>query len=213
MQVAPGSKPGPRGAFAAGWLTLLVLAATLTSSTGLARAEGGTPGDLRKARELYQQGKEAYAAGRFAEAYAQFEEGFRLSGRPLFLLNMAQAKRRDGALSDARTLCGRLLELEPQSPYRPDVEALIAEIDNALTRAGQPSPAMPTAPVLVAPAPVEAPLSIAARPQPVEGPRLYQRWWVWAAAGAAIAAVTTAVVLSRATSATRNGSLGTLGAP
>ena len=60
--------------------------------------------EVRKGRQLYRLGKEAYAAGRFAEAYDHFEAGYRLSGRSPFLLNMAHAKRRQGELAAAHAL-------------------------------------------------------------------------------------------------------------
>jgi hypothetical protein len=212
--------------------SMLVLVAVLTAPDArTARAElAGTPAEVRKARELYRLGKAAYAAGRFAEAFAHFEDGFRLSGRPLFLFNMAKARHRDGALVEARALCRRFLELEPQSPHRADVETLLASIEAALPAepprdAARPSSPPVTVAAAAAPAPATAGLPLVpleASPyvaqRPVEGseppsPPLYRRWWVWALAGATAAAVTTAIVVSRGDSAPRMGSLGTLGTP
>ena len=44
--------------------------------------------EMREAREHFRRGKEAYAAQRFDDAYREFEAGYRLSSRPLFLFNM-----------------------------------------------------------------------------------------------------------------------------
>jgi tetratricopeptide (TPR) repeat protein len=196
---------------------LSLLLALMALAAPVARAESaGTPAETRRARELYREGKEAYAAGRFVEAYDFFDQGFRLSGRALFLLNMAQAKRRAGALDDARTLCRRFLELEPQSPHRADVEALLREVEGAMGAAAPP-PIVTAAPpaVVLAPAPpVETPSLVVRRQEVAEPPPpVYKRWWIWAAGGAAVAALATGLLLASGNAGAHGGSLGTLGAP
>jgi hypothetical protein len=210
-------------------LLALAMALGAPPARGAEPGPAGTPADLRRAREFYRRGKEAYAAGRYAEAHALFEEGFRLSGRPLFLLNMAHARRRDGALAEARALCQRFLALEPQSQHRAEVESLLAEIEAALWAGsstagpGAPRPAVPAPAAGPAPAPTPPLLpTSAAEARPLLGPRLepadapapplYRRWWVWAAMGAA-AVVATGLVLASDGSGARKGTLGTLGAP
>jgi hypothetical protein len=177
-------------------------------------AEPRETAELRKAREHFRLGKEAYAAERFDDAYREFEEGYQLSQRPLFLLNMGHAKRRAGAAAEARTLYRRFLVAQPDSPYKTEVEAMLAEIDRALPEAPPP----PVAPkVVVAPAAIPAPppamvrAPVAPVPAPASGG---SRWWVWAGAGAVVASVVAVAVLARGgDSYTRQGSLGTLGAP
>src|SRR3954468_3103346 len=110
-----------------------ILAATLATSGGAvfapsARAQSA---ELREARDHFRRGKEAYSAQRFEDAYREFEAGYRLSSRPLFLFNMGHAKRRAGAPGEARALFRRSLELQPDSPQRAEVEAILRELEPA----------------------------------------------------------------------------------
>jgi tetratricopeptide (TPR) repeat protein len=174
-------------------------------------------GSVRQSREHYRKGNEAYAAGRYEDAYREFEAGYALVSRPVFLLNMAHSERRRGNLSNARALYQKFLLVEPQSEYASEVQQVIQELDGALA-AEQASRAPPAAPVpeplpVVPPAagaPVAASVAVVATPLPPPRP-LYRRWWVWAAAGGVVAAaVGTALLLGRA-SYQKDGSLGTLG--
>jgi tetratricopeptide (TPR) repeat protein len=172
-----------------------------------ARAE--TP-DLRKAREHYRLGKEAYAADRFDDAYREFETGYRLSNRPLFLLNMGHARRRRGDLSEARALYKRFLFLQPDSPYRAEVEALLGQIEEPQRPPEASPPPVRVVPVTI-PAAAAAPPMVATVVPPAPPPAR-TRWWLWAGA-AVVAAVVVGVVARGGDSYTRQGSLGTLGAP
>src|SRR5262249_24747627 len=86
----------------------------------------------RQAREHYRKGEGAFAAGRFDEAYKEFESGYALAPRPVFILNMAHAERRRGELRNARALYKKFLVVDPQSKYRPEVEQVLQELDSAL---------------------------------------------------------------------------------
>lgn len=205
-------------------IAALILALS-PSGRGLA-APGAESAEVKQAREHFRAGDELFKAGRFAEAYREFEAGFALSNRPLFLLNMAHAERRRGELRNARALYRRYLVMEPESKLRGEVEAVLQEIEAALLaeeQVGKPEPAPPADPPPVAPPPVLAappappsppPAVIVAAPAPEpEPPPVYQRWWFWAGiGGVAVAAVATGLLLSR-DPYTRNGSIGTLGQP
>jgi hypothetical protein len=163
-------------------LAATLLAALLVGSAGPAPRAAESE-DARLARELYRNGEEAFRAGRFEEAYQQWQQGYKLSSRPLFLLNMAHAQRRRGELNSARALYRRFLLVEPQSKLRAEVESVLEEIDLALAAepggvqrsdqapATEPPPATappaattppPATPAVTAP-PI-APLPIAAPP-------------------------------------------------
>jgi hypothetical protein len=99
------------------------------------------------AREHYRRGEAAFKAGRFDEAYRHWEEGYRLSSRPLFLVNMAHAQRRRGELRNARSLYQRFLLVEPQTKMRRELETVIREIDSTLgVEPGRRPPSEPAAP-------------------------------------------------------------------
>lgn len=68
----------------------------------------------QRARELYEQGDEAYANGRYDDAISAFREAYSLSARPLLLYNLANAQERAGYLEDAVASLER---------YQPDASA------------------------------------------------------------------------------------------
>src|SRR5690606_29361700 len=84
-----------------------------------------TEGDMNddRARGAFRLGRQYYAQGRFAEAAAEFERAYGLSGRGELLFNAYLAYRdaRDDE-SAARTLRGYLAEV-PDAPDRPHLEA------------------------------------------------------------------------------------------
>jgi tetratricopeptide (TPR) repeat protein len=203
-------------------------AATLFALVIAAGPAGGAPppkGEAeRQARDHYRKGDEAYGAGRYQDAYREFAEGYQLAPRPVFLLNMGHSERRLGHLADARALYQKFLLVEPQSPYAPEVQQVIGEIDSYLAiEAASRSPTDPSpagapsigaAPAEVPPYPVAmssaASPAVTAPPLPPQPP-LYRRWWVWASvAGVLAAGVTTTVLLGRP-SYQKAGSLATLG--
>jgi len=182
------------------------VAAIALSLAGLAGAQPAEDEQVRKARDHYKQGEEAFAAGRYDEAYREFESGYQLAPRPVFLLNMAHSERRRGDLKNARALYKKFLLVDPESKYRGEVEQVLQELDNALAaeEAARPTIAPPT--LAPAPPPVVAPPLVTTPPvttrsgsdQEYGEPRpLYRRWWFWAAIGGAVAAaVVTGVALS-----------------
>src|SRR5207247_2486267 len=96
-----------------------------------------------------KNGDEAFKAGRFEDAYREWEAGYKLSGRPLFLLNMAHAERRRGQLQNAHALYQRYLVIEPETKLRGEVEGVLKEIEDALAAeeaAARPRPAATPAP-------------------------------------------------------------------
>jgi hypothetical protein len=195
---------------------------------GTARAAG----DTEQAREHHRAAEAAFEAGRFDEAFRQWEQGFNLSGKPLFLLNMAHAERRRGELRGARALYKRYLVMEPQTKLRAQVEEVLTQIDGALAAdeaAKQPAappsepaplPALTPAPGVTSASPLLDPPGapavnlLAAEPAPPAPRPVYKRWWFWAGAGAVVAAgVITTALLLRGDSYSKSGSLGTVGAP
>jgi tetratricopeptide (TPR) repeat protein len=217
--------------------TFVVAAATMaTSAREVSAQELLAQSAERQAREHYRRGKDAYAAQRFEEAYREFEAGYRLSDRPLFLLNMGHAKRRAGDLPMAKALFRRFLQLQPDSPHRAEVENLLRDVEAALPAPAQPLEPLPAAPPVVPrtpppppapspappvlrvprpePPPAPPPSVMAAPNRPPEESPPPRRWWLWAGAGGAVVAgVLVAVLASGRAGYTKQGSLGTLGSP
>jgi tetratricopeptide (TPR) repeat protein len=112
---------------------LLLMALVWLMTAGLPRvAWSAEPTDAERGRLHYKAGEEAFKEGRYDDAYREWEQGYKLSGRPRFLLNMAHAERRRGELARARALYRKYLVTDPETKVRADIEAVIAEIDAAL---------------------------------------------------------------------------------
>jgi tetratricopeptide (TPR) repeat protein len=196
-----------------------IAALVVMLSAGLAAAAPPESEAVRQSREHYRKGDEAYAAGRYDEAYQEFDKGYQLVPRPAFLVNLGHTERRRGNLVSARAFYQKFLLIEPQSKYATALQQVIQEIDSALaaeTASQFPTASVPAAGELVPllPAPEAAgtapPAAVIAQPLPPVRP-IYKRWWVWATGGAVVAAgLTTALLLGRS-SYQQEGSLGTLG--
>ena len=212
---------------------------TCVSGGGVAQA--ADPEAVARARELYKSGEKAFKAGKYEEALHDWETGYQLSNRPLFLLNMGHAERRRGQLANARTLYKRFLLMEPETKLRDEIEGVLAEIDSTLaadasgksgsgpaSAAVTPVPAVPTgdegstasfgppSPAALAAQVEGQPLATIGTTAPAaEAPRpVWRRWWFWAGAGTVVAAaVVTTLLVRRGDSYDKAGSLGTLGSP
>lgn len=107
------------------------LALTILGGTAsLARA--GDPRTQRLARQHFKQGESFFAAGKFAEALAEYQAGYDAEPLPGFLVNIAQCHRRRGDLGLARTTYEKFVMVAPDSPLVPEVRRLIAEVDKLL---------------------------------------------------------------------------------
>lgn len=174
--------------------------------------------DVRRSREHYKKGEEAFAGGQYGDAYREFEAGYALVPRPLFLLNMAHSERRRGQLRKAFALYKRYLVVEPETKFRADVASVIKEIEGALAaeEAAQtpPTKAVPLSPGATPASAVPAAglLTTSPRVAPDASRPVYKRWWFWTAAGGiAIGVVVAGVLLSGGADYQKTGSLGTLG--
>lgn len=96
-----------------------------------AEAEPPPPPESDK---LAEQGRDAYRAAQYAEAYKFFEKAFALEQKPKFLYNMARAKEKVASYAEAQTLLARYLELYRKQnagtdpPDAADVTRLIREL-------------------------------------------------------------------------------------
>ncbi len=137
----------------------------------LGDARADEKSDMKKAREHYNRGEKAFTAGRFEEAYKEFEAGYAVMPRPAFLLNMAHSERKRGEVRNARALYRKFLVTDPQSKYRAEVEEVLAQLD-AVIAAEEPAASSPTSsPTTLAPPPAgAAPPALVTPPAPEAPP-------------------------------------------
>jgi tetratricopeptide (TPR) repeat protein len=186
--------------------------------------------EQKQARRSFDRAEAHFKAGLFAEALAEYQEGYQHMPLPGFLVNIAQCQRRLGDLEQARATYRKFLLVAPDSPYVPEVQSLVAELDKLLD---SPSSSPPTAPPEERAAEPASPTSNVPEPKstdpasaataqnlvtapaensaPSATPK--RRWWLWGTIGVAVVAGTvTAILLLRSpeTTTIHDGSIGTL---
>lgn len=209
----------------------LVLIVFLVGASGRT-AEAASPESEQKARRLFESAEEHFRNGKFSEALVEYQSGYELAPLPGFLINIAQCQRRMGRLAQAKATYRKFIMVAPDSPFVPQVKALIAELDSLTqdlsgpgANAAKPEAVPPqedTPAPLANPAPRQPNLtpretaaedSVVLTTTPAEPTPSPTRWWLWGLIGAAAAgAVTTIVLLSLppGTKTIHEGSLGTL---
>jgi hypothetical protein len=197
---------------------ILALAGLVLAGAGSAHADEG------EGRRHWKAGQDLYQQKRFLEAAREFEAGYAVAPRPLFLLNIGHAYRRANELTKAKSAYEALLRLQPDLPQRSEVEGYIKSINDALqasdngsgdpfTRPPSPVSPPPTRPVEIVPSPPLRPLppAVSAPEPPVVPPyvearepapepsvSVFRRPWFWVVTGAVIAGgVAVAVIASR----------------
>jgi tetratricopeptide (TPR) repeat protein len=188
--------------------------------------------EQRQARRSFDRAEAHFKAGLFAEALAEYQEGYQQLPLPGFLVNIAQCQRRLGDLEQARATYRKFLLVAPDSPYLSEVQSLVAELDKLLdtTPPSAPVPSTPGEERAAAPAPPTSPAPAPRSPEhasavaaqnlvtaPADNPAPpaagKRRWWLWGAIGGAVAVGTVTAILllqSPETTTVHDGSIGTL---
>src|SRR5437867_2767393 len=110
------------------------------------------PDDLKaKARTLFTDGNRHYNLAEYQQALADFKEGYRLSGDPAFLFNIAQCQRAAGDRAGAVVSYKAYLREVVDPVNKEMVEQHIAELEKPASPA--PPPAGPTPARVAPPAP------------------------------------------------------------
>src|SRR5690606_34026814 len=81
-----------------------------------------------RALQFYEQGDEAYAAGRYQEAADAFAQAYQLSPRPLLLYNLANAYERLERYTDAIQMLRAYLDSAPIGEHA-ELQARIANLE------------------------------------------------------------------------------------
>jgi len=189
----------------------------------------------QQAHRSFERAEAHFKAGLFAEALAEYRDGYEQLPLPGFLINIAQCQRRLGDLAQARATYQKFILVAPDSPYVGEVKSLIAELDKVIeaseespsgseaaagtgdasrqqareVRAAEPPPKAPSAPGAAMAA--NNLVSVPATPAPQDEAKT--RWWLWGSVGVAVVAasvVTLYALKSPGTTTLHDGSLGTL---
>jgi hypothetical protein len=132
---------------------MIILLLAVVVAAPLAHAQGPTSASAeteKRGRGHFSHGKQLAKQGKYAAALVEYSKGYELTGRPLFLFNMAECARALGDKTQARELYERYLAADASGAFTAAARARLAEL-------GPPSPA---------PAPQAAPASTASEPPP-----------------------------------------------
>ncbi len=188
-------------------MRMLVVATAVAIAVGVVPARADNK-DI--AREAFQEGSRQYEIGDFKAALAAFKKAYLNYEDPAFLFNIAQCERALGDKPEALRTYRVFLYKVPDSPQRPSVEKIVAELQAAIDQekaaaahppTGTIAPGATTAPspaTTSESAPAQPAASLTASPPAREKP-LVKRGWFWGvvAGGAVVVAgaVTLGVVL------------------
>lgn len=104
-------------------LRLVLVLAALAASSGVAVAD-----DRDIAREAFREGTRQFDLGEFQNALAAFKKAYLHHEDPAILYNIAQCQRQLGEKAEALRSYRVFLSKEPNTPERPQIEKIIAEL-------------------------------------------------------------------------------------
>ena len=170
---------------------LIALGAAARAPSALAQARGQAASEQdAQARQLFENGRDAYSEARYDVALDYFKRAYLLSKRPQLLNNIGQAADRLRMDSEALDAYQRYLAEVPDAENRAAVENRIAALKSEIEskRVAVPTPAETARaaepePRQAAPAPATAP-----RDDDDDGDSVLSSWWLWAGIGAAAVA-------------------------
>jgi tetratricopeptide (TPR) repeat protein len=167
-------------------LSLFAAAASAQEHTAQLQSQSGPPDET--ARPLFEDGRRAYEAGRYAEALDAFQRVFVSTGHPAMLINIANAHAKLGESKRAAASLEQYLALVPDAPDRLVLEGRIAQLydqpDTVVLAEAPPAPPLAPAPVPaeLAPPPPAASI-VVARPASDSRGLLLGRTFTWLALG------------------------------
>lgn len=122
-----------------GWLTVLSLV--------LSQVSGGDAGDVDRARELFEVGRQAYSSGRYLVAARAFEAADALAPRSAIVFSIGQSYRLQLALDGEALHLERAirayreyLRRDPEGRRRTDAAVHLAALEERRTTLGSPEP-------------------------------------------------------------------------
>ena len=122
------------------------------------------------AKALYQAATTHYNLGEFEDALKAYREAYRQAPDPAFLFNIAQCQRQLNRPAEAARQYRAFLRERPSAKNRAAVEALIAEMDQAVREQRITQPPLGTEPPNANPTPEATPTAATPTPSPATGP-------------------------------------------
>jgi len=183
-------------------------------------SQASDPDAKLRARRSYERAEAHFKAGNFREALAEYKAGYDAAALPGFLINIAQCQRRLGDLAGALTTYRKFVLVAPDSPFVPQVQGMIQELEKLgpeVTQGDGVPATVPSTPAaeLTPPAPASPPPVLVGKSEAPEAqPSSRKTWWVLGGvAAAAVIGGTVAVFALRSgdsTTTVHEGTLGTL---
>ena len=115
-----------------------LLATSVLASPTLAQEDNQALDEA--ARLTFESAREAFVAGDYEVALARFRQAYQLSSRPGLLYNIAQTLDRLRRDEETVAALRDYLEASPGAPNRPEVEARIRVLEDALARRASNAP-------------------------------------------------------------------------
>jgi tetratricopeptide (TPR) repeat protein len=112
------------------WLSILVLASQLAAADEVTE---------KKAKQLYQDGKAAYAKRDFQTAVEAFKRAYMLSSEPAFLFNIASALQELEKWDEAAETLEAYLRVRPKDPDKVLIEERIRALKEKQRMLAKPS--------------------------------------------------------------------------
>lgn len=154
------------------------------------------PDRVAEARKHAEAGRALYSVERFADAVIEFEAGYALVPKPLFLFNAAQSLRKLaentqdlGTMLRAQARYQEYLRIAPaQDPERAQSESTLASIELWLQAHPAPSQDAPRAATLVPPVATVAVAAIPVAPPPevAQSKSILSQPWFWVVASVVV---------------------------
>jgi tetratricopeptide (TPR) repeat protein len=115
----------------------------------------------QRGRVLFARGKELADAGRYVEALVELTKGYELTGRPLFLFNMAEVARAMGDTAQAKEMYEKYLAAEANGPFANAARARLVELAPPPPPPAEPPPTTsPTQTPATIPSPRDAAVTV-----------------------------------------------------
>jgi tetratricopeptide (TPR) repeat protein len=184
-------------------MKLVLIAGLILALPAIAVAKTSEQKKKAKAKQHAQNATQLFEAKSYELALVEFKKAYELFPVPGLLFNMGQCNLFLGDHATAIEQFEKFLSLKPDTPYRKDVERLIAEAqgeieeqrraeeeerEKELARQRPPPP----------PPPIEPPPAIVEPPPPApeeESSPVYASWWFWTIIGGVAVAGGTAIAV------------------
>jgi tetratricopeptide (TPR) repeat protein len=149
------------GCLASLWFSPAALAQDAKSSAPLSKKAAA-----KKAKVLFEEGQRLYNIGEIDAALFKYKESYLTFSDPILLFNIAQCQRQLEQHEDAIRAYKVFLREAPETPYRAEVEQIVASLEEILRQKAEAERVTPA---------INPPLSRASEPAEPEKPKTLAR--------------------------------------